>query len=251
MFSLEGKSIVVTGASSGIGKAIALLCANQGARIIGMGRDIQRLSETFRELPVPPNHYTFTGDLNLEETGLRFEQFLKENHIQVNGLVHAAGVSPTVTLRALNSEKIRSTFSSNVESAFMLSKVCCKSGVVHPDGASIVWIASVTASVGAVGKALYGASKSALVAAAKGLALEYAPKKIRFNTVSPGVVITPMSMSSVYSKNIETLKQVEDLHPLGLGQPADVAAAVVFLLSDEARWVTGTDLIIDGGYTSR
>jgi NAD(P)-dependent dehydrogenase (short-subunit alcohol dehydrogenase family) len=133
----------------------------------------------------------------------------------------------------------------------MLSKICCKSGVVHPDGASIVWIASVTASVGAVGKALYGASKSALVAAAKGLALEYAPKKIRFNTISPGVVVTPMSMSSVYSKNPEALKQVADLHPLGLGQPDDVAAAVVFLLSDEARWVTGTDLIIDGGYTSR
>ncbi|MCU0322052.1 MAG: SDR family oxidoreductase, partial [Chitinophagaceae bacterium] len=208
MFSLQGKNIVVTGASSGIGRATAILCANQGGRIIAMGRDLHRLNETIKLLSGNQSHFVFPGDFTVEDTLIGFEQFLKDNHIKVSGVVHAAGVSPTVTLRALSSEKVKSTFSSNVESAFMLSKVCCKSGIVHPDGASIVWIASVTASVGAVGKALYGASKSALVAAAKGLALEYASKKIRFNTLSPGVVITPMSMSSVYSKNEEALKHV-------------------------------------------
>ena len=106
-------------------------------------------------------------------------------------------------------------------------------------------------SVGEVGKTLYSMTKGALLSASRSLALELAPKKIRVNCISPGVVDTPMSQSAVYSQSEESLNRIRSLHPLGLGRVEDVAHACVFLLSDEARWITGTNLFVDGGYTAR
>ena len=103
---------------------------------------------------------------------------------------------------------------------------------------------------GASGKALYGMTKGALISGAKSLALELAPKNIRVNCISPGVVVSPMSNNAIYSKDEESLQRVKDLHPLGLGEAEDVANACVYLLSDASKWVTGTNLIIDGGYTA-
>ncbi len=105
--------------------------------------------------------------------------------------------------------------------------------------------------VGESGKTLYSLTKGALISGVRSMALELAPKKIRVNTVSPGVVETPMSSKAVYSQNEESLNRIKDLHPLGLGNSVDVANACIYLLSDAAKWVTGTNLIVDGGYTAR
>ena len=105
--------------------------------------------------------------------------------------------------------------------------------------------------VGEMGKTVYSLTKGALIAGAKSLALELAMRNIRVNTISPGVVITPMSQNAVYSQDEESFSRVKNLHPLGLGKPEDVANACIYLLSDASRWVTGTNLVVDGGYTAR
>ncbi len=118
-------------------------------------------------------------------------------------------------------------------------------------GASIIFVASIMGIVGEVGKTAYAMSKGALIAGVRSLSLELALKKIRVNAISPGVVITPMSSSSFYSKDEERIRKIETLHPLGLGNVDDVANACVYLISDASKWVTGTNLIVDGGYTAR
>jgi NAD(P)-dependent dehydrogenase (short-subunit alcohol dehydrogenase family) len=112
-------------------------------------------------------------------------------------------------------------------------------------------MASVMGMVGEAGKTLYGMTRGALIAAAKSMALEFAPREVRVNSISPGVVETPLSQNSYYSKDEKLLEQVKNQHPLGLGKPGDVANACVYLLSDASRWVTGSNLTIDGGYTAR
>ncbi len=250
-FLLTGKTILVSGASSGIGREIAIFAARYGANMILLGRDEIRLGETRNALSAEGTHYVFAGDLKEEQSFSLLEDFLKEKKITVDGLVHAAGISPTLALRSFTAEKIDAAFDTNVKAGVLLARLVCKPAIASKSGMSIVFLASVMASVGSTGKSLYGMTKAALVAAAKNLALEYAPKKIRFNTISPGVVLTPMSLSSVYSGDPQAMSAVEALHPLGFGMPEDIAAAALFLLSDGSRWITGTDLTIDGGYTAK
>ena len=132
-----------------------------------------------------------------------------------------------------------------------LAWVLTKPAHMAEEGGSLVFITSVMATVGESGKSLYALTKGAVLAAAKSLAIELAPKNIRVNCVSPGVVVSPMSQKSFYSQGEETLNHIKSLHPLGLGTPEDVAAACVYLLSDAARWVTGSNLVVDGGYSAR
>lgn len=127
---------------------------------------------------------------------------------------------------------------------------CQKNGGLV-NGASIVFIASVMSHVGEVGKTLYAMTKGALVSSAKSMAIELAPRNIRVNTLSPGVVKTPMSSKSAYSQNNESLSKIISKHPLGLGEANDIANACVYLLSEASKWTTGTNLIIDGGYTAK
>lgn len=249
-YSLEGRNIVVSGASSGIGRSTAILCNQLGATVILIGRNEERLQETKGQFVEPSNGIIFQGDLQQGEFFDSFEAFLVSKKIKVNGLVHAAGISPTIPLRILSPEKMDSAIETNIKSSLSLSRLLCKANICG-EGMSIVFITSVMASVGASGKSLYGMTKGALVAASKSLAIEYAPKGIRFNTVSPGVVLTPMSLSSVYANDAAAMQAVANLHPLGLGQPEDVAYTAAFLLSRASRWITGSDIKIDGGYTAR
>ncbi|QYJ67309.1 SDR family NAD(P)-dependent oxidoreductase [Flavobacterium litorale] len=250
-FALQDKNLVVTGATSGIGRQIAILCSRLGASLVLLGRNTERLNETRSMLHEPNNHLTYEIDINNYDAASSIIKDAVAKNGKLHGLVNCAGVSPTMPFRTTSNAKMEEVFATNVIAAMNLTKLVCKPANMVGQGGSVVFIASVMGSVGEVGKSLYGMSKGALIAGAKSMAIEYASKNIRFNTISPGVVITPMSMSSEYSKHPEKLDFVTKLHPLGLGMPQDIAQATTFLLSDASRWITGVDLKIDGGYTAK
>ena len=250
-FHLTGKNILITGASSGIGRQCALNCGRMGAGLILLGRDRDRLAETAGLLPADTPRLTYSVDMTDHP---RIREVVGEgvrNLGKIHGMVHAAGISTTLPLRAINAEKIHNFMDVNVVGAIELSKVLCKKVHFSEEGGCIIFITSVMSSVGEAGKTIYGMTKGALVAAAKSMAVELARKKIRVNCISPGVVRSPMSESAFYSRSDEAIRTIESLHPLGLGETEDVANAAIYLLSDAGRWVTGANLMVDGGYTAR
>lgn len=250
LFSLNNKKIIVTGASSGIGRQCAINFNRLGAFVVLIGRSEERLKET-ASLLLNDNFVLLATDItNYNLTTDKLEKVLEEID-KIDGIVHAAGISTTLPLRNITPEKLQPFFETNVYAAINITKLLTKSKYANPDGMSIVFIASVMGVVGELGKTMYSLTKGALVAGSKSLALELASKNIRVNCVLPGVVETPMSANAVYSQNEEAYNKIKSLHPLGFGQPEDVANACVFLLSESSRWITGSSLVVDGGYLSR
>lgn len=250
MRDLTGKNIIVTGASSGIGKAIAFACSEAGATVIALGRDLHRLHETMQQLK-GDGHQHYALDLSDAKAVQGWAEELKARQIIVDGLVHAAGISGTTPLQVISDEKLEHFVAVNITAAIRVTQVITKKQIFRGDGGAIVWITSVMAHAGESGKSLYALTKGALTAAARSLAIELAPRKIRVNCIAPGVVETPMVANAYYSQDEEMLNRIRSLHPLGLGQPEDVAAAAVFLLSPGSKWITGTTLVVDGGYLAR
>lgn len=248
-FSLADKTILVTGASSGIGRATALLCAQQGARVLMLGRNAERLAETLGMTGRPDFHRVLSVDLCDQEA---LEALLPGVLLSpLSGMVHCAGISTTLPFRMVREQHLQQFFETNVFAALHLTRRLLKPALFSEAGGSVVFLSSVMGLTGSPGKTLYGMTKGALLSATRSLALEYAPRKIRFNCISPGVVATPMSAAAVYSRDEQALAEIRARHPLGLGEADDVAAACVYLLSDAARWITGSNLVVDGGYTSQ
>ncbi|MBS4040197.1 MAG: SDR family oxidoreductase [Flavobacteriales bacterium] len=250
-FSLSGKTIVITGASSGIGQAIAISSAHQGAKLLLLGRDQERLNETLRLCENGEKHVTLSLDLQKSTEWIADFQAVAKSHAPIDGFVHAAGVSPTIPFKVMKAHQMMEAFDLNLFSAVHIIQILTKVGIKSSGGMSMVLISSVMSEVGEKGKSLYAMTKSALIGLVKSLALEYADKNIRFNAISASVVDTPLSMNSYYRKSEEALNEVLGQHPLGLGKPEDIGNSSVFLLSDASKWVTGTNLIIDGGYLAR
>lgn len=249
-FHLTNKNILITGASSGIGRQCAISCSRMGANVILLGRDEERLEETRSQLSSGAESLCFSVDLtHFGQVAETIATTVKELG-PLHGLVQSAGISTTLPLRSLQPEKVEHYLRTNVTTAIELCRLATKKANLSPEGASIVLLSSVMAEVGEVGKTAYSLTKGALLAGMRSMALELAPKKVRVNCVSPGVVRSPMSQRAVYSQSEEARQRIESLHPLGLGEPEDVANACIYLLSDAARWVTGTNLIVDGGYTA-
>ena len=248
-FSLKGKTILITGASSGIGRACAIECSKAGATILSFGRDEERLEETISSLE--GDGKAFSVDLTNTDEVDRVMKSLENDGITIDGVIHSAGISTTLPLRMITPDKIQPLFDVNVSSAIYLSKWVTRKKLVPENGSSIVFLSSVMGSVGEAGKTIYSITKGAVLAASRSMAVELASKNVRVNCISPGVVETPMTDDAVYSRNEEARKKIENLHPLGLGKPEDVANAAIYLLSDASRWVTGTNLFVDGGYTAR
>jgi NAD(P)-dependent dehydrogenase (short-subunit alcohol dehydrogenase family) len=249
MINLQGKNIIVTGASSGIGKSCAVLASKTGANVALIGRNHERLQETYKELD-QGNHLYFSQDIteyaNLES--LLSDCCQKMGNI--SGFVHSAGVESTVPLRSMHPQIYQTLFSINVISAFEISKLLVKKKLLEPSGSSFVFISSVMGSLGQKGKIAYSSSKSALIGGAKSMALELAPKKIRVNCISPGVVSTEMSKKMFETLPESSKEEIIKKHPLGLGNPEDIANTCLFLLSDLAKWITGTNIVVDGGYSA-
>lgn len=248
-FSLSGKNILITGASSGIGRQCAITSSALGAFVILVGRSTERLKATAKLLNSTKYTILATDITDYDKTVLGIENSIGD--LKIDGLIHAAGISTTLPLRNLTPEKLQPFFETNVFAAINITKWLTKKKYANPKGMSIVFLASVMGIVGELGKTTYSLTKGALVAGTKSLALELASKNMRVNCISPGVVETPMSANAVYSQNEDAYSKIKSLHPLGLGKPEDVANACAFLLSDGSRWITGTNLIVDGGYTAR
>lgn len=250
LFSLKNKTILITGASSGIGRQCAISCSIMGANVVLLARNEERLKETLAMMK-GNNHIIQILDLtNYEKVEIAIKNIVKEVG-RIDGVLHCAGISATIPLKLTNVEKLETFFHSNVFSAYNLTKEVCRINNFSKNGGSIVFFSSVMGCVGESGKSLYSMTKGALLSGIRSLACEYSKRKIRFNCVSPGVVLTPINMNQPYMSDEEKRKLVEDKHLLGLGEPEDVANTCVFLLSDASRWITGQNIIVDGGYTAQ
>ncbi|SMO50561.1 NAD(P)-dependent dehydrogenase, short-chain alcohol dehydrogenase family [Saccharicrinis carchari] len=250
-FNLNNKVIIITGASSGIGRQCAISCSAMGARVMLFGRDAQRLDETLQAMVDVSKHETFAVDLCEYKQTASIVKDISTRIGRISGLINCAGISTTLPINAVSADKMEAFFKTNVLAGINLSKQVVAASNFSQQGGSVIFISSVMGVVGAKGKTLYSMTKGALISATKSLAVELAAKHIRVNAVSPGVVHTPMSKSAIYSRNKEALDVVTKQHPLGLGKPEDVANACMFLLSDASRWITGTNLVVDGGYLAK
>lgn len=244
-FSLAGKVIMVTGASSGIGKQIALSIAAQGAKVILIGRDIPRLKAVAESL-AGNGHAWYSVDITDYKA-------LKEALSAVdvlNGIVHAAGILSLAPIKILDVAQLEQITRTNYYAPVHLTQLLLN-GKKLSAGASIIFITSVNGVFTAVkGFGAYAGAKAALNSITKIMALEYATRKIRFNTITPGMIKTEMYTEMMQTVSRESVEQDKAKYPLGdYGEPEDVANAAIYLLSDASKWVTGTSLIVDGGLT--
>ena len=247
-FSLKGRKILITGASSGIGSAVAKLAASMGAICVINGRDETRLNATLAELE-GEGHKAIAMPLtpaNCKELVVKAVSLVDP----LNSFVHCAGMEKTMPFRMTDLSDLHEIMSVNLDAFWEITRELIKKKNHEPEKLSIVGIASVAGQYGVSGKTAYAASKGALISLVKSLASEYAGQKIRFNCVCPGYVETPMldNIKRFYKTEEEFGQAIVKKHALGLGKPEDVAAAVVYLLSDASRWVTGSVMNVDGGY---
>lgn len=240
---------MVTGATSGIGLATCQVLASQGAQLVLVARRAELLADTIAELP-GDQHISVSFDLEqLSEIPAMVEQASKQVG-GLHGLVHAAGVHATTPLRLMKPETAARVFALNVTAGAMLVSGFRSKRVRRP-GSSVVLLSSAVGLVGDKGVGIYAASKAAVLTMAKSFALELAAEDVRVNAVCPGVVMTPMTSTLRDEVGSDAFAEVEARHPLGLGTPDDVAHGISYLLSPQARWVTGSSLVIDGGYTAQ
>lgn len=244
---LTGRTILVTGGSSGIGRGTAIRLSELGARVIVVGRNAERLAETMAMLS-GDGHAAKEFDLTQLEAIPEWMQKLTAETGPLDGVVHSAGVAPIVPLRVLSVKTLRETTALNVDAALMLARGFRRKKVCRESGGSMVLISSIDALRGKPGMSVYAANKGALLSLAKTLAVELLPDKLRVNCVVPAFVDTPMYLSTKDAVGEQGLAQLVGLQPLGLGRPVDVANAIGFLLSDAACWITGAALDVDGGF---
>ncbi|MBL8253494.1 MAG: SDR family oxidoreductase [Candidatus Competibacter sp.] len=247
--SFDGKWIIVSGASSGIGRAIAVELLQQGARVVLLGRRKEKLEETAQLAGAPERTEVRVLDLvQLEDIGPMVGD-LSARLGRFYGLCHCAGVVQTLPLAASKPERVRAMFDLNFVAGLELARAITRRDVLAESGGSLLWIASIYAHVGAPGQIGYCASKGAVAAAVRAMALELAGRKVRVNCISPGMVRTEMTEASGSRMTKEQWARITSLHPLGVGEPQDVARAAVFMLDPNNSWITGADLVVDGGYT--
>ncbi len=248
-FTLDGKNIIITGASSGIGKACAIECSKVGAKLLLIGRNKARLENSISLLH-GSGHFYLILDLSNTNEIVEIIKLTIQGFKPIHGFIHCAGIENTIPLQFMNEKKYSDFFNINVIAGFEIAK-CISKKPYYIDGLSIVFISSVMGFLGQEGKIAYSASKGALIAGAKSMAIEMVKKSIRVNTISPAIIETEMvknMFANIPSSSIETIKK---LHPMGFGKPEDIAFACIYLLSNAAKWITGTNLIVDGGYSAK
>lgn len=240
-FSLEGKTVLVTGASSGIGRAIAVVASKMGASVIITARNQERLQETL-SMMTEGNHKVIVADMTLSDDVDR----LAVESPSLNGIVHCAGVGDRTLLKMVREKDIERVMKSNFDAPVLLQRALLKKKKVQSE-ASVVFIASRAPFAPAPGNGIYAASKGALLAYAKVLGLELAPQKIRVNSVCPAMVWTDLVQRDAEINGVD-YTQVEQSYPIKrFGKPEDVANLVIYLLSDASEWMTGSSIDITGG----
>jgi NAD(P)-dependent dehydrogenase (short-subunit alcohol dehydrogenase family) len=242
-FSLEGKTIMVTGASSGIGRAIAIECSKMGATVILNARNEERLQETLSQME-GNSHLVITTDLTKQSDLLS----LIDKTPALNGLVNCTGQVKTLPVQFITSESLDEIMTVNFKAPVLLTIQLVKNKKMNKNG-SIVFVSSISGVVCAyAGNSMYSASKGAVNGIMKNMALDLANKDVRVNSVNPGMVETHILDTGVLTS--EQMEEDKKRYPLRrYGKPEEVAYAVIYLLSDASRWVTGSNLVIDGGYT--
>lgn len=244
-FSLSGKSVLITGASSGIGRATAIECSKMGAKVILTARNKERLQETLEQMETPSFHKIIQGDLAHKDD---LQQIIENITTPLDGVVQCAGFTIVKPFQFFSERDIDSIMTVNFKAPAMLTQRLLKNKKLNK-GCSIVFISSINGcKVSYVGASFYASSKGAINGLVKCMAIELASKSIRVNTVNPGMVKTNILDSDTITE--EQLKEDVKRYPLGrYGNPEEIAHAVVYLLSDASKWVTGSNLLIDGGYT--
>ena len=239
-FSLEGKTILVTGASSNIGRQIAVKCSEMGAKIIATARNEDRLKETISKMS-GEGHLYIPNDLSDEEQ----IPLLVEQVPKLDGIVMCAAVFRTTPIRNNRRKYTEEMFKTNTFSNIDLVQLMLKNKKIK-EGGSILFISSVAAYRPYAGNALYSATKGAINSFSQVLAIEQSSRKIRANCLSPGIIKSDMAPID-WAVTQEELDKEEARFPLGFGHTEDIAYAAIYMMSDASKWVTGTNMIVDGG----
>lgn len=239
-FTLEGKTILVTGASSGIGRGIAIACSKMGATVIINGRNEQRLAETMTEM-LGEENLSLAADLSDSNSLTGMVSRLPK----LDGIVHCAGIGQRVLCKQLQEADLDTMMDVNFKAPVMLQTEILKQKKINK-GASIVFIASIAFDSPSIGNAVYSASKGAIISYANCLALELAPRQIRVNCILPAMIWTDLILKGGITE--EELKEDEKKYPLKrYGKPEDIANLAIYLLSNAAAWMTGSSIKITGG----
>jgi len=251
MNRLQNKNILITGASSGIGKECAFRCYEEGAKVHLLGRNERSLKEIYAQLNDNNNSISIL-DLQDFERYQNIIESIVTKHGKIDGFIHSAGYQIVLPISAMNYQMYLDIFSVNTISAFEFIRLLSKKNYGNLSGMSIVLIASIMSVLADTALTAYCASKSALVGGAKALALELANKGIRINCISPGT-LADTAMTDNLKKQIseEEFHRIEQEYPMGLGSTKDISSLCLFLLSDESKWITGQNIIVDGGLSVR
>ena len=240
---------LVVGASSGIGKQISLFLGQKGRRVIMVARNQEKLFAAFNEMR-GDGHGMEVFDVSFYESIPEWLKKLSSKYGPFSGLVNCTGKFVLSPLKVIDAKQAESVWRVNVFSNLWLAKGFRQRGVVSPGGGSIVFVSSVVGLIGQAGLSVYSASKGAVLSMSRSLAVELAKEKIRVNCIAPSNLKTAMTDVTGPTPSPEEYAAIEKEHPLGFGEPRDVAEAALYLLSPASRWVTGTTLVVDGGYSA-
>lgn len=249
MLTLDGRRVLVTGATGALGTSIAMLVAELGGKCVLHGRDSNKLAETLPKLP-GIGHIAYQGHLDESGDYQRLIDFAVDGLGGVDSVIHAMGIHVLSPLKSLTASEIGKVFSVNVYSAFYLAQAFRRKSVPKKDG-SIVFLSSVTGTYGQPGISAYAASKGAINALTKSLAVELAAEAIRVNAIASGAVNSGMTLALQESFKGIFDDELSEKHLLGLGSSEDVAWMAAFLVSGRSRWITGSIMPVDGGYTAQ
>lgn len=252
ILNLDDRHILIIGAASGIGRETAIILSKHGATLTLVSRRESQLQETLLKLNNRHKHQLFPIDVTDYSLIEKLISSAVEKSGKFSGLIYSAGIDTTRPLSSLKSFHYESSYAVNTIAAFELAKIVSKKKYLDSNtNCSFVFISSIAGVIGESAKIAYSSSKGALIAGTKSMAIELAPKNIRVNCISPAVIETEMSLQWINKLSEDEKRHLTKQHPLGLGKVADIAYASLFLLSEASVWITGTNIIIDGGYSAK